>query len=101
MIPFLYRDRKMRARDASKYHIQLSIAIFMMLLVFASGIEQTSRYAGCVLVSVLIHYFTLAAVMWMGAEAVLMFHKLVFVFKRVTRRGIILTSVICWSKYLY
>ena len=90
--------RKMRARDASKYHVQLSIAIFLMLLVFVSGVDQTSRYGGCVLVSVLIHYFSLAAVMWMGAEAVLMFHKLVFVFKRVTKRGIIITSIICWSK---
>lgn len=89
----------MRVRDASKYHVQLSIAIFFMLLVFVSGVDKTSRYESCVLVSVLVHYFALAAVMWMGAEAILMFHKLVFVFKRVTKRGIVITSTICWSKW--
>lgn len=69
-----------------------------MLLVFIAGIDQTAVYGGCVVVSVLIHYFALTAVMWMGAEAALMFHKLVFVFKRVDKREIILTSVVCWGK---
>ena len=71
-----------------------------MLLVFIAGIDQTRVYGGCVTVSVLIHYFSLAAVMWMGAEAVLMFHKLVFVFRKVTKREIILTSVVCWGEAL-
>ena len=92
-------SRKLRTRDTSKYHIQLSIAIFFMLLVFVAGIDKTNVYGGCVFVSTLIHYFTLAAVMWMGAEATLMFHKLVLVFRRVTKQGIIITSLICWSKF--
>ena len=50
------------------------------------------------LVSVLIHYFTLVAVMWMGAEAVLMFQKLVIVFIRITTRYIIAVSLVCWCK---
>ena len=37
-------------------------------------------YEVCVTVSVLVHYFTLVSVMWMGAEALLMFQKLVIVF---------------------
>ena len=49
-------------------------------------------------VSVLIHYFSLAAVMWMGAEAALMFHKLVFVFKKVTKKEMIVTAVVCWGE---
>ena len=70
-----------------------------MLLVFVSGVERAAGvYGGCVLVSVLIHYFSLAAVMWMGAEAVLMFHKLVLVFKSVTKKAIIITSITCWSE---
>jgi hypothetical protein len=68
-----------------------------MLLVFVAGIDGTATYGGCVTASVLIHYFSLAAVMWMGAEAALMFQKLVLIFKRVTSREIIITSVICWS----
>jgi len=52
-----------------------------------------------VAVSALIHYFTLVAVMWMGAEAVLMFQKLVIVFVRITTKFIIAVSLVCWCKY--
>ena len=62
------------------------------------GINQQAVYGGCVLVSVLIHYFTLVAVMWMGAEAVLMFQKLVIVFVRITTRYIVAVSLVCWCK---
>ena len=50
--------------------------------------------------SLLVHYFTLAAVMWMGAEALLMFQKLVIVFVRITTKFIIVISIICWSRLL-
>ena len=69
-----------------------------MLIVFVCGINQTSVYGGCVLVSAMIHYFTLVSVMWMGAEAVLMFQKLVLVFHHTTTKFIITVSLICWCK---
>ena len=49
-------------------------------------------------VSVLIHYFALVSVMWMGAEAVLMFQKLVIVFGQTTTRFIVAVSLVCWCK---
>ena len=91
--------RKLRKRDVTKFRVQLCIAMFAMLLVFVAGIQQTSVKAGCVLVSVLIHYFTLVTVMWMGGEAVLMFQKLVIVFVNITKRYMICVSLICWCKY--
>ena len=90
--------RTLRKRDASKFHVQLCIAMFCMLLVFVVGVEKTSVYGGCVTVSVLIHYFTLVAVMWMGAEALLMFQKLVIVFVQITTRYIVIVSLVCWCK---
>ena len=90
--------RKLRERDVSKFHIQLCIALFCMLLVFVSGIDKTDIYGGCVTVSALIHYFALVTWMWMGAEAVLMFQKLVFVFFQITTRYIVVVSFICWCK---
>ena len=69
-----------------------------MLIIFVTGVNQTNVYGGCVFVSVLIHYFTLVAVMWMGAEAVLMFQKLVIVFVRITTRYIVAVSLVCWCK---
>ena len=69
-----------------------------MLLVFVVGIDRTEVFEGCVTVSALIHYFTLVSVMWMGAEALLMFQKLVIVFVQITTRYIIIVSLVCWCK---
>ena len=78
--------------------MQLCLALLGMLLLFAVGIDRTEVFEGCVTVSVLIHYFTLVAVMWMGAEALLMFQKLVIVFVQITTRYIIIVSLVCWRK---
>ena len=91
--------RKLRERDASKYHVQLCLAMICMLLVFVAGINRTAVYGGCVLVSVLIHYFTLVAVLWMSAEALLMFQKFVVVFVRITTKFIVIISILCWCEF--
>ena len=72
--------------------------VLTLILVVFSAERVDTIYGGCVSLSLLVHYFTLAAVMWMGAEALLMFQKLVIVFIRVTTKFIIIISVICWSK---
>ena len=95
--------RILRMRDATKFHVQLCIALFFMLLVFIIGIDRTPpsyAYGGCVTVSALIQYFSLAAFMWMGAEALLMFQKLVIVFIQITTKYIIAVSFICWCKFV-
>ena len=69
-----------------------------MLVAFSAG-GITTVYGGCMTVSVLVHYFTLVSVMWMGAEALLMFQKLVYVFYKITTKFIITVSIVCWSKF--
>ena len=68
------------------------------MLVALSASKVTPLYGGCVMVSVLVHYFALVAVMWMGAEALLMFQKLVIVFIQISTKFIVTVSIICWSK---
>ena len=97
---FFHLCRKFRERDATKYHVQLCIAMICMLLVFITGINRTAVYGGCVLVSVLIHYFTLVAVLWMAAEALLMFQKLVIIFVSITTKYLVTISILCWSKFI-
>ena len=97
--------RKIREKDISKYHIQLCFSLLCMylltlILVVLSAEKVSTIYGGCVSLSLLVHYFTLVVVMWMGAEALLMFQKLVIVFARVTAKFIIIVSVICWSKFI-
>ena len=82
----------------------MSLAILFMLivsfvLVAMSAEDVVGIYGGCMTVSVLVHYFTLVAVMWMGAEALLMFQKLVYVFYQITTKFIVSVSIVCWSKF--
>ena len=72
-----------------------------MLIVFVAGIDKTSHRGGCITTGVFIHYFTLVAMMWMGAEAVLMFQKLVIVFTNITWKYILVVSIICWGELKY
>ena len=101
----LFLSRKVREKDISKYHIQLCFALLCMyvltlILVMISAEKVTAIYGGCVTLSLLVHYFTLVAVMWMGAEALLMFQKLVIVFIQITAKFIAFISLICWSKLI-
>ena len=72
--------------------------VLTLILVAFSAENVTTIYGGCVSLSFLVHYFTLVAVMWMGAEALLMFQKLVIVFVRITAKFIVFVSIVCWSK---
>ena len=90
--------RKFRERVVTIFHVQLCIALFCMLIIFVCGIDKTAVYGACVFVSALIHYFTLVAVMFMGAEAVLMFQKLVIVFGSTPAKFFVTVSLICWCK---
>ena len=96
--------REIREKDIAKYHIQLCCALLCMftltlILVGLSAEKVTTIYGGCVSLSLLVHYFTLVAVMWMGAEALLMFQKLVIVFVRITAKSILVISIICWGEF--
>ena len=90
--------RKFRERVATIFHVQLCVALYCMLIIFVCGINRTAIYGACVAVSALIHYFTLVAVMFMGAEAVLMFQKLVIVFGSPSTKFFVTVSLICWRK---
>ena len=97
-------SRKLRQKDASKFHIQLCLAMVLMLAVSFVLVVYSAEgfpiiYEGCVALSVLAHYFSLVSVMWMGAEALLMFKKLVLVFSKVTARFIVSVSIVCWSMF--
>ena len=70
-----------------------------LALVIMSIHNITEPYGGCVVVSVLVHYFTLVAVMWMGAGALLAFVRLIFVFYKTTTTFVVSISISCWSKF--
>ena len=90
--------RKLRQRDVTKFHVHLAVSLTCMLVVFMAGIDRTENIAGCVTVGVLLHYFLLVSWMWMGAEALLLFQKLVLVFMKITTKHLIIISIVCWGE---
>lgn len=72
--------------------------VMALLLVAISSEAASILYGGCVFISVSVHYFTLVAVMWMGAAALLMFQKVVLVFVHITATQFVIISLICWRK---
>uniref|UniRef100_A0A1X7UXR0 GPS domain-containing protein n=1 Tax=Amphimedon queenslandica TaxID=400682 RepID=A0A1X7UXR0_AMPQE len=89
--------KKLRAREASKFHIQLCLSIIFGSIVFIVGIDRVSVRAGCITAGVLMHYFSLVSYIWMGAEALLMFQKLVIVFTDITWKYLTAVSILCWT----
>ena len=89
-----YHFRKIREKEVSKIHTQLCVAIFFMLLFFLAGIERTENNIACTTCSLLIQYFTMASVAWMGAEAWFMYRKLITVFRQTNLK---LISIIAWG----
>ena len=73
------------------------MAVALVLVTLSPG-STDLVYGGCMTISVLVHYFALVAVMWMGAEALLMFRKVVIVFVRITRTYLVIVALICWRK---
>jgi len=90
--------RKLRSLDITKFQIQFSIAMICMLLTFMIGVERTESVVVCTIMSVTLQYFVLATMMWMAAQAVLMFRKLVLVFGNISKKFLISTSIVCWSE---
>ena len=72
--------------------------MFLMLLFVLVGLDRTETEIGCTVMSLFIQYFTLAAVLWMGAEALLMYKKLIIVFGKITVKYFVIVSLICWCK---
>lgn len=86
-------------RDITKFHIQLCISLIAMLVVFLVGIDRTENEIACTFMSCMILYFALSSVFWMGAEAVIMFKKLIIVFGTISIRFIVTISILCWGRY--
>ena len=91
---------KLRKKDVTKFHIQFALSLIFTLVVFMAGTGRTENKAGCITVGVLLHYLILVAWMWMAAEALLIFQKLVIVFSNISLKYIMAVSILCWGKSL-
>ena len=98
------RSSKERERQSAvqyKFYLQLCLALLCMYIVFLAGINRTKHYIGCVVVSVLLHYFTLASVLWMSAICSFLFWIMVvnpFAKARFNCCRMAIITIICWGE---
>ena len=95
-ITLLFRSN--RKKISTAVHMQLCVSIFLMFLVFLVGVDRTENEHVCAAMSYLIHYFTMASVMWMFAEAVCMVKSFLIVFGKITTKFIVSLSLCAWGK---
>ena len=99
----MYRD--IRKKDVTIFHIQLALSMLLMLLlnlihyIFNSELNSLLGQRICILYS-FGEYAILVVLMWMGAEGLLLFQKLVIVFKKTTTIYITIVSLVCWGELL-
>ena len=88
----------MRATTAGRILISFCVSLLCLYLVFLAGVEQTSTRVGCILAAVLMHYFALTSMAWMGVEAANLYLKLVKVFNSEVEHFMIKASAAAWGE---
>ncbi len=69
-----------------------------MLVVYLIGVTRNENEIVCTLMSALLQYFVLSSMLWMVAQGVLMFRKLVLVFGIISKKFLVIVSLLCWCK---
>ncbi|CAL1531495.1 unnamed protein product [Lymnaea stagnalis] len=84
---------------SGKILIQLGTSLIFLNIIFLVGSVDVSQYSnvGCVIVALLLHYFILAAFMWMLVEAIEMYQALVTVFSKYERFYLIKRCLVAWG----
>uniref|UniRef100_H2YNE1 G-protein coupled receptors family 2 profile 2 domain-containing protein n=1 Tax=Ciona savignyi TaxID=51511 RepID=H2YNE1_CIOSA len=87
---------KIRRDAPAKILICLCISLIAVNL-FYLGLSPAYFYSSCVVVSVLLHYFLLSSLTWMGLEALNMYIALIRVFNTYYRKYILKISLAGWG----
>ncbi|XP_019622124.1 PREDICTED: adhesion G protein-coupled receptor L3-like isoform X1 [Branchiostoma belcheri] len=94
--------RSPHARNQRLVLINLCVALLAILITFLAGIDRTASPIVCTAVAALLHYFLLAALMWMVVEAVMIFLATVMVFGHyVSESFVYKAAVVAWGFPLF
>lgn len=94
----VFSTRQQLKTRPNKILINLCLALIGIIAVFLAGIDSTGNQAACKTVGVLIHYFILSALLWMGIEAFNLYLLLVLVFSRDITHFILKCSLVGWGE---
>ena len=83
---------------ANKLLVNLCLALLLVVVIFAAGISRAGYAPVCQAIAALLHFSLLAALMWMGAEAVNLYLTVVRLKVASSRRYFGLCMATCWGK---
>eukprot|EP00794_Sanderia_malayensis_P007942 gene7942-8797_t len=89
--------RRLRREIAAKIMLQLCFAIFVVIVLFLTGLERTKEPIVCLAIGISLHYFTLVAFMWMFMEAVFMYHAFVIVWPPRENNDLLKCTLAAWG----
>ena len=93
--------RRLRQKHPQQILINLCFALLGLYLVFVIGIDQPSWGNGCVTVAVLIHFFCMASIVWMGVEAFSMYLMFVKVMNTYTPNLLLKSCLVGWGEFSF
>ncbi|XP_078355587.1 adhesion G-protein coupled receptor G6-like [Oculina patagonica] len=89
--------RNLRKTNQQPILMSLCVALMLLLIVFIAGAARTENVIGCRIVAVLLHYFALATVMWMGVEGYNMYMSFVQVMATYQSKFMLKASAVAWG----
>jgi len=89
--------RRLRREVAARIMLQLCISLFVVVVLFLTGLERTGEPKTCLAIGILLHYFTLTAFMWMFMEAAFMYHAFVVVWPPREENDVLKCTLIAWG----
>eukprot|EP00057_Strongylocentrotus_purpuratus_P014211 XP_011668685.1 PREDICTED: G-protein coupled receptor 64-like [Strongylocentrotus purpuratus] len=89
--------RKLRRKQPQQILINLSFALLALYVTFVIGIDRPTWRISCTVVAILLHYFCLASLAWMGVEAFNMYMMFVRVLNSYIPKFLLKCSMIGWG----
>ncbi|XP_068758664.1 LOW QUALITY PROTEIN: adhesion G-protein coupled receptor G6-like [Montipora capricornis] len=89
--------RNLRKTNQQPILMSLCVSLMLLLIVFIAGAGRTENLIGCRIVAVLLHYFSLSSVMWMGVEGYNMYMSFVQVMATYQSKFMLKASVVAWG----
>eukprot|EP00057_Strongylocentrotus_purpuratus_P010254 XP_011664728.1 PREDICTED: G-protein coupled receptor 126 [Strongylocentrotus purpuratus] len=89
--------RKLRRKQPQKILINLSFALLALYVTFVIGIDRPTWRISCTVVAILLHYFCLASLAWMGVEAFNMYMMFVRVLNSYIPKFLLKCAMIGWG----
>ena len=77
--------------------MNLCVALMLLMIVFIVGAAVDVGRIGCRVIAVLLHYFLLAVVMWMGVEGYQMYLAFIKVLSTYQKSFMFKSAVVGWG----